>query len=113
MAFFNPGMMVWNWISKGVKHLLGSFSGAATPIAAKVLATFGLTMISFDAVLPPLKAAVLQSFSGLSGPAADLLGYLGVAQVMSMIFSALTVRLAGKMFIAPKAVADSLPGGGS
>lgn len=111
MGIFNPGLMVWKWIAEGVGHLLGKLKEAASGIVGKVLATFGLTTISFEAILPNLKAYVLQFTGGITGQAADLLGYLGIGQVISMILSALTVRLAWKVFIVPKAVADQLGGG--
>ncbi len=106
------GGMVWEWIAKGVVHLIGKLKDAASGIVGKVLATFGLTTVSFEAVLPNLKAYVLQFTGGITGQAADLLGYLGVGQAMSMILSALTVRMAWKVFIVPKSIADQLGGGG-
>lgn len=111
MSIFNPGSMVWGWIANGVKHLLGKAKDAASGVVGKVLATYGLTTVSFDAVLPNLKAFVLQHAAGLSGPTLDLLGYLNVGTAMSMVLSALTVRLAWKVFIVPKSVADQLGAG--
>ncbi|KRG64259.1 hypothetical protein ABB26_08745 [Stenotrophomonas humi] len=113
MGIFNPGAMVWGWIIDGVKHLLGKFKDAASGIVGKVLSTFGLTTITLEAVLPNLKAFVLQYTGGITGQAADLLGYLGVGTAISMILSALTVRMAWKVFIVPKSIADQLTGGGS
>lgn len=113
MGIFNPGGMVWDWISKGVKHLIGKAKDAASGIVGKILATYGLTTVTFDAVLPNLKSFVLSQVSGLDGPALQVLGYLQVGTAMSMILSALTVRLAWKVFIVPKSVADQLAGGGS
>ncbi|WP_313244263.1 DUF2523 family protein [Stenotrophomonas rhizophila] len=106
-------MIVWTWILKAVIHLVGSLKNAAAGIVGKVLATFGLTTVTFQAILPNLKAFVLQNVGGLSGPAFDFLGYLQVGTAMSMILSALTVRLTWKVFIVPKSVADQLAGGGS
>ena len=104
-------MMVWNWILKGIFHLVGSLKNAAAGIAGKVLATFGLTTVTFQAILPNLKEFVLQNISGLDGPAMAFLGYLQVGTAMSMILSALTVRLTWKVFIVPKSVADQLGAG--
>lgn len=104
-------MMVWTWILKAVMLLVGTLKDAAAGIFARILATFGLTTVTFNAVLPNLKAFVLQYIGGISGPAQELLGYLGVGTAMSMILSALTVRLTWKVFIVPKAVADQLGGG--
>lgn len=104
-------MMVWTWILKAVIHLIGTLKEAAAGIIGRILATFGLTTVTFQAILPNLKAFVLQWIGGIGGPAMDLLGYLGVGIAMSMILSALTVRLTWKVFIVPKAVADQLGAG--
>lgn len=106
-------MMVWTWIAKAIIHLIGSFKEAAAGIVARVLATFGLTTVTFNAILPNLKQTVMQYVGGLDGPAMQMLSYLGVGTVMSMVLSALTVRLTWKVFIVPKAVADQLGGGAS
>lgn len=103
--------MVWEWIAKGAIHLVGTLKDAAAGIFGKVLATFGLTAVSFNAIMPNLKAFVLQHVGGLDGPAMQFLSYLGVGTVMSMILSALTVRMTWKVFIVPKSVADQLGSG--
>ena len=103
--------MTWDWITKGAAHLVGTLKDAAAGIVGKILATFGLTTVSFTAVMPNLKAFVLEHVSGLDGPQMQFLSYLGVGTVMSMILSALTVRMAWKVFIVPKSVADQLGAG--
>lgn len=107
------GLMVWEWIAKGVVHLLGSLKNALAGMFGKVLATFGLTTVTFTSVLPALKEFVMQYVNVLPPAALDFLSYLGVGTAFSMILSALTVRLTWKVFIVPKAVADQLPGGSS
>ncbi|MEL1264401.1 DUF2523 family protein [Pseudoxanthomonas putridarboris] len=102
--------MVSDWISDAVMHLLGKTKELAAGIVGRVLATFGLTTVTFSSVLPDLKAFISQYTGGLSPETLNLLGYLEVGTVMSMILSALTVRLAWKVFIVPKAIADQLPG---
>lgn len=106
-------MQIWIWISGAIARLFIAFKLQAAGITARVLATMGLTWVSFDAVLPQLKAFVLNYASGLSAEAMNFLGYLGVGEAMSMVFSALTVRLAGRAFLAPKAAVDALQGNGS
>lgn len=105
--------MIWDWIIKGIGHLLVGLKIAAAGIIGRILATFGLTMVTFNALLPQLKAFVLEKASGLPTEAANFLGYLNVGIAMSMIFSALTIRLAWKVFIVPTSVADTLAGGGT
>lgn len=103
--------MVWQWIVDGISRFLVAAKLAAAGIAGRILATFGLTMVTFQSLLPNLKSFVLQFVSGLPSEMMDFLGAIGLGQAMSMVFSALTVRLAWKVFIVPKAVADSLAGG--
>ncbi|MNB67351.1 hypothetical protein D3C81_472650 [compost metagenome] len=105
-------MIVWEWIIKGIIHLLGAIKNAAAGIVGKVLATFGLTTVTFNAILPNLKAFVMQYVGQLPSNMVDFLSYLGVGTAMTMILSALTVRMTWKVFIMPKAIADQLPGGG-
>ncbi len=113
MSIFNPGQMVWDWIKKGVTHLLGEAKEALSGIVGKVLATFGLSAVTFTSVLPNLKAFVTSQVTGLPPNVMQVLGYLGVGEAISMILSALTIRMAWKVFITPKAVADQLSGGGA
>lgn len=105
--------MVADWIKDGVTFLLDKARGAAHGIVSQMLATFGLSMVTINQVLPNLKSFVLGYVGGLPGPVMQLLGYLGVGEAISMVLSALTVRLASKVFIVPKTVADSLTGGQS
>lgn len=105
--------MVWQWIVDGIAKLLIALKLAAAGIFGRILATFGLSMVTFDAVLPNLKAFVLQYTSGLPAEALNFLGAIGLGQAMSMIFSALTIRMAWKVFIVPTSTVASLTGGGS
>lgn len=101
---------VWSWILGGIKHLVAAFKGAISGMVGKVLGTFGLSLVTFSSVLPNLKAFITSQLSGMPAEAMDFLGAIGLGQAMSMILSALTVRMAWKVFIVPKSVADSLGG---
>lgn len=103
--------MVADWITDLVGAIWDKAKDVVGGLAGKVLATFGLTTVTWTSVLPNLKAFVASYASGLSGDTLQMVGYLGWAEVVSMICSALTIRLAWKVFIIPKAVADTLGGG--
>lgn len=105
--------MIWQWIVDGIARLLVQLKLAAAGIAGRILSTFGLTIVTFEAVLPQLKAFILQHVGGLSPQAQQTLGYLGVGVVFSMILSALTIRLAWKVFIIPTSIANQIGGSGS
>lgn len=105
--------MVWGWITGGSGHFLALLKIAAASIVGRVLATFGLSLVTFKGILPSLKAFVVQFISGMPADALQFLGAIGLGQAISMVFSALAVRMAWKVFLVPKAVADSLGGGGA
>jgi hypothetical protein len=52
--------MIWQWIVDGIARLLVQLKLAAAGIAGRILSTFGLTIVTFEAVLPQLKAFILQ-----------------------------------------------------
>lgn len=101
---------VWEWITDGIEHLLGALKLAAAGIVGRVLGTFGLTMVTFESILPNLKAFVMGYVSGMPADALNMMGAIGIGKAMSMILSALTVRLAWRTFIVPTSVANSLGG---
>ncbi len=103
--------MVSDWIIDATTSLVGKLKDASAGMLGKMLAAFGLTTVTFNALLPKLKEFVMQFIGGLDGPAMQMLNYLGVGISFSMILSALTVRMAWKVFIVPKAVADQLGAG--
>lgn len=103
--------MVWGWIVDGIARLLVQLKLAVAGMAGRVLSAFGLTIVTFNSVLPNLKSYIVQFTGGLSPEASNLLGYLCIGVVMSMILSALTIRLAWKVFIIPTSVANQLGAG--
>lgn len=102
---------VWEWIMGGIGHLVAALKAAAAGIVGKVLGTFGLTMVTFNSILPPLKAYILNLAGQLPAQYIEFLGAIGIGIGMSMILSALTIRLAWKVFIVPKAAVASLGAG--
>lgn len=89
-------------------HLFVGLKNAAAGIVGQVLSTFGLTMVSFNAVLPQLKSFLAQQAAGLPGWAVNLISALGIDVAMSIVVSALAVRMAWKVWIIPKSVATNL-----
>lgn len=99
---------VWEWITQGVAFLFGYLKGIIGHLFGKVLATFGLTMISFEVILPQITAYITQFVSGMPAEALNFLGYIGLGKAMSMVLSALTVAGASKVMIVPKSVAQTM-----
>jgi len=104
----NPLNKVWEWIQGGTAYFIGAFGAALHTMVGKTLGAFGLSMISMSVVLPNLKSFVMQYASGMSAEAMGFLGAIGLGQAMSMVFSAMTVRWASKVFIVPTGVADQI-----
>lgn len=99
---------IWKWITGGVGHLLAGLRDMAAGIVGKILATFGLSIVTFQGVLPSLKAALLNFVSGMPPEMLQFLGAIKLGVAMSMILSALTVRLAWKVFVIPTSIANQL-----
>lgn len=95
--------------------LFNLFKLGASAIVARVLAAFGLATISLNTATPMIKD-FLASYTASLDPV--ILAYMhafGVDQFMTMVLSALSVALAGRVMIVPKPVADQWQaiGGGS
>lgn len=89
-------------------HMFKRLRLAAAGIVGQVLSTFGLTMVSFNSVLPELKSLLAAQVAGLPGWATNLIGALGIDVAMTIIVSALAVRMAWKVWIIPKSVATQM-----
>jgi hypothetical protein len=87
--------------------------GLPAAIVMRVLGAFGLTMVSLNSVVPSLKAFLMQYASLLPPKATAFLSAIAIDVFMTMILSALAIRLAWKVLILPKSVANSLPGAAS
>lgn len=84
--------------------------GAAT-IVSRVLATFGLAAVTVNSILPDLKGFLMQYVNVLPASATQFLSAIGLDVFMTLILSALTIRMAWRVFLVPKSVADSIGGG--
>jgi hypothetical protein len=104
------GSLFMDWVSNFLPPLWAGMRAIAAVLVMRVLGAFGLSVISFNALLPPLKAFVQGYASALPAPALAFLGAIGVDKAMTMILSALVVVWGSKIFIVPKAVADAMPG---
>jgi len=91
-----------------VKTLIFAIKAAAAGIVTRVLAAFGLSLVTFNGVLPGLKSFLAEYLNRLPPKSMDFVAAVGLDVAMTMIVSALTVRMAWKVFIIPKAVADNL-----
>jgi len=102
---------VWEWITGAIVRIVAAFKGAVSGFIGKALGTMGLSVVSFQSILPNVKNFVTSHISAIPPDAMNLLGALGIGQSMSMIVSAFTVRMAWRVWIVPKNIADGLGGG--
>lgn len=105
--------MIWTWIVSHVSRLLTGLKIIFPTLVSRALATFGLSVVSFNVLLPQFKQFMLQYVTALDPETMNFLGAIGLGQGMSMVFSALVVQLSWRIWIVPKSVADQLPGGGA
>lgn len=87
------------------------FKAGAAAIVARILGAFGLTAVSLNSVVPSLKEFLMQYAAMLPPKATEFLSAIGIDIFMTMVLSALAIRLAWKVFILPKGVANALPAG--
>lgn len=74
----------------------GMLLNLAGSLVGRVLVSLGLSVITYvgvDAVLDKLKLNALEAFQGMPGELVSLLSYMKVGVAMSIITSAVAVRL--------------------
>lgn len=77
---------------------LWSFLASAVgPLAIKILAALGISLLTFvgvEAVVGELVQYAVSAWSGLSGDAAAILGLAGLGEGIGMVLGAINARLA-------------------
>jgi hypothetical protein len=99
---------IGDWIARAVAHMFTVFRDGAVFIVGKVLATFGITLVSMNALLPDLKAFLMEYTAALPPAVTEMAAAVGLDVFFTMILSALTVRLAGKIIPMPTSLATQL-----
>ena len=84
------------------------FRDGSIYIVGKIVSWFGVTLVTWNAILPDLKGFVENYVADLPDQAKVMMSALGVDQALSMILSALVIRLAWKVFFIPTSVAQSM-----
>lgn len=101
---------IWEWITGGIGYFLGALKLAIAGLVGRVLGTFGLSLVTFEAILPDLKSFVATKFGELPPTVTQLAGAVGLDVAMTMIVSALTVRMAWSVFVVPTSVKNAMGG---
>ncbi len=99
---------IWEWITRGVNLVWTVLFGGIGRIVTKALSTAGITLVSVNQLLPQLRSAIADYFSGLPDWAHNFIGAVGFDVFMSMILSALSVRFMFKIIPMPTAQAQQL-----
>lgn len=99
---------IWEWITRAVNLVWTVLFGGIGRIVTKALSTAGITLVSVSQLLPQLRSAISDYFSGLPDWAHNFIGAVGFDVFMSMILSALSVRFMFKIIPMPTAQAQQL-----
>ncbi|APR11032.1 DUF2523 domain-containing protein [Xanthomonas citri pv. citri] len=99
---------VWDWIRRGVGLLWEVFFSGIGRIVSKITASFGVTLVSVNALLPNLKTFITTYVGALPDWAQNFLGAVGFDIFITMIISALSVRFMFKVIPMPTSVAQQL-----
>ena len=99
---------VWDWITGAIGYFFGALKLAIAGIVGRVLGTFGLSLVTFNGILPNLKAFFADYVNSLPPALLQLAGAVGLDVAMSMIVSALTVRMTWSVFVIPTSVKQQL-----
>ena len=110
---FDYGNQVWDWVIKGIGHFFGALKNVISNLVGRVLGTFGLSLVTFNGILPDLKTFLYGFFDDLPPKVVQLASAVGLDAGMTMIVSALTVRMAWQVFVIPTSVKTTLQGGGA
>lgn len=110
---FDFGGQVWDWIAKGIGYLFGTLKTVIGGLVARILGTFGLSLVTFNGILPDLKAFLAGYLDNLPPALLQLASAVGLDVGMTMIISALSVRMAWSVFVVPTTVKTALQGGGA
>lgn len=91
-----------------LSHLFLGLKQIAANIVGRILASFGLTLVTFNSLLEPAKAFLASHLNGLPSNALNLFSALGLDVAMTIIVSALSIRYMWKVFIIPRTAAVSM-----
>ena len=110
---FDFSSQVWGWIAKGIGYMFGMAKTVVAGLVGRVLGTYGLSVVTFNEVLPDLKSFVSGFFTSLPTVVVELASAVGLDIAMSMIISALTISMAWRVFVIPTSVKNAMQGGGA
>jgi len=95
-------------ITWGIKKFWTVAKLAGSAVLGRVMASSGIALVTYHAVLPDVKAFLAQKVSGLSPQALAFLQAIGFDIFMVMVLSALVVKIGSRVFFSTVA---SLPSG--
>lgn len=88
---------MWLLLARFGAWLVGAFIAAAPTLVGQVLVSLGLAAVTytgFDAAIGWLKSSSVTALMGLPSEVVGMLSLMRVGSCVSMIFSALVIRLA-------------------
>lgn len=90
------------WLAAAARWIWAFGARYIPRIVAQLLVVFGLTVVTTKYAAPSIKAALATQFAGLSPVAADLMGYLKVDVAVTVILSAIAVKIGSSVLLRAK-----------
>jgi type II secretory pathway component PulF len=87
-----------------VAWLLAGIGSALASWVARLIFSFGVSMVFTSVALPPLRSYLAGMTSGLPATTIQLFGYMGIDKGLTMILSALVIAAASRVSLRKKGV---------
>lgn len=92
---------MWDWITELVGKFFDKAREVAAGIVGRVMATLGVSWATIEYGASNFIGFLQGHAGGVGGDVLAVIAYIRVPEVMSLIISAYTVRLASRVFLAP------------
>lgn len=87
-------------IVKLAGKLIAGLKLAAGFIVARVMVALGLSFVTFQAVMPDIKAFIVGKTAGLDPRVIEFFGYVGFDVAITLVVSALVAQIGMRAFLA-------------
>ena len=101
---------LWKFCAKGLEYLFHLFKVGMVNIVTRVLAAFGLSIVTVNTLFPALRGWLEGYMTSLPSNVLDFMGAIGLDIFMGAVISALVVESTTRIFLMPTAAVDAIRG---